>query len=89
MPTYTTSMTQRSQVTVPIAVRRILGLNPRDRVTFEVQGDVVTIRPAAPSLLSLAGSILPFPGHDHRLIDQYIDEANEEHAKEIIAEMAR
>lgn len=89
MRTYTTSMTQRSQVTVPSAVRKVLGLNPRDRVAFDVQGDTVTIRPASPSLLSLAGSIPPFPGHDPRLIEQYIDEANQAHAEEVIAEMGR
>lgn len=80
MPTYTTTLTQRSQVTLPSAVRRALGLGPRDRVTFDVDGCQVTIRPAAPSLLSLAGSIPPFPGHDRRLIEQYIDEANDAHA---------
>ena len=32
----TTTLTQRSQVTVPAEVRRLLGLKPRDKVTFTI-----------------------------------------------------
>ena len=89
MSSYTTAMTQRSQVTVPSAVRKVLGLKPRDRITFEVSGNQVTIRPAAPSLSSLAGSIPPFPGSTDRDIERYIEEANEDHADSVVAEMNR
>lgn len=86
MPTYTMSMTQRSQVTVPSAVRRVLGLGPRDRIAFDVQGDVVTLRPAVRSFSFLAGSVPPFPGHEDRLIEQYIRDANEDHADHVADE---
>ena len=89
MPAYTTSMTQRSQITVPAQIRRALGLKPRDKVTFDLTDGVVTIRPASPSLLALAGTVPAFPGYDPRLVDQYIDEANEAHAEAVIAEMGR
>lgn len=81
MPTYTMSMTQRSQVTVPAAVKRVLGLKPRDRVTFDITDGVVTVRPAAPSFASLAGSVPPFPGYDSSRIDEYIRDAKEDKAE--------
>ena len=30
------AITQRGQVTIPVEVRRLLGLKPRDRVAFEM-----------------------------------------------------
>jgi len=46
-----TTMTQKGQVTVPAEIRARLGLKPRDRVRFEVEGDHVTLT-AAPSRIA-------------------------------------
>ena len=40
--TSATSMTRKGQVTIPVAVRRILRLSPGDRVTFEVDPETGT-----------------------------------------------
>jgi AbrB family looped-hinge helix DNA binding protein len=55
----TTSMTRKGQVTVPIQVRRLLGLKPRDRVSFIVGDDGVRIERAASGLDAIAGSVKP------------------------------
>ena len=39
-------MTQKGQVTVPIEIRRKLGLKAKDKVIFEMEDDVVRIKPA-------------------------------------------
>ena len=50
MKEITTTITQRSQVTVPAEVRRVLGVKPRDKITFtiadgdEYQAGGVTVR---------------------------------------------
>ncbi len=89
MPTYTMSMTQRSQVTVPAEIQRALGLKPRGKVIFELTDGVVTVRPASPSLLELAGTVPPFPGYDVRKAEQYIDDAKADHAEESMAKLKR
>ncbi|HEY7030014.1 MAG TPA: hypothetical protein VH482_01740 [Thermomicrobiales bacterium] len=59
MSEYVTTMTQRSQVTVPAEVRRVLGLKPRDRVAFSVEGSDVRLKPVKWTLESVAGSVEP------------------------------
>ena len=39
-----TTVTQKGQVTVPIEIRRRLGLKARDKVVFEMDGEVVRMR---------------------------------------------
>jgi antitoxin PrlF len=53
------TMTQKGQVTIPAAIRARLGLRPRDRVRFEITGDVVTIKPAESQLLAGFGAVRP------------------------------
>lgn len=57
MSNYTTTMTQRSQVTVPSKNRRVLGLRTGDRIVFTVSDGVVSITPAQSIVESLSGSI--------------------------------
>jgi AbrB family looped-hinge helix DNA binding protein len=54
-----TTLTQRGQVTVPVEVRRLLGLKPRDRLAFTIDGDEIRVRPATFSLESAYGSVRP------------------------------
>ena len=53
------TLTQRSQVTVPIEVRRVLGLKPRDKVAFTIEDGEVLLTPASFSLESAYGSVQP------------------------------
>ncbi|MFU8889980.1 MAG: AbrB/MazE/SpoVT family DNA-binding domain-containing protein, partial [Trueperaceae bacterium] len=41
----TATMTSKGQVTVPVEVRRRLGLRQGDRVAFDVEDGVATLRP--------------------------------------------
>lgn len=59
MKEITTTLTQRSQVTVPAEVRRLLGLKPRDKVTFTIAEGEVRLKPVAYSLESAYGSVKP------------------------------
>lgn len=45
----TSRLTEKSQATIPLAVRKVLGLKPGDRVAFEVLADqTVRLRKAVP-----------------------------------------
>jgi AbrB family looped-hinge helix DNA binding protein len=56
-----TTLTRKGQVTIPAAIRARLGLKPRDKVRFEVEGDRVTIRPAPSRIARHFGVVAP-PG---------------------------
>jgi AbrB family looped-hinge helix DNA binding protein len=38
-------ITSKGQITVPVEIRRALGVRPGDRLVFESAGDGVTVRP--------------------------------------------
>ncbi len=59
MKEITTTITQRGQVTIPAEVRRTLGLKPRDKVTFSIEGNEVRLLPASFTLESAFGSVKP------------------------------
>lgn len=54
-----TRITDKGQVTIPVEVRRALGLHPHDRVSFEVdpQRGVATMRQVPSVVHSLFGSV--------------------------------
>jgi AbrB family looped-hinge helix DNA binding protein len=54
-----TTMTQRGQVTVPAEVRRLLGLKPRQKVSFAIEGEEVRILPAAYTIETAFASVKP------------------------------
>ena len=56
----TAATTQRNQVTIPVEVRRLLGLKPRDKVAFTIEdGGEVRLAAASFSLESAYGSVKP------------------------------
>ena len=59
MQEFEASITEKGQVTIPQEIRRIMGLQPHDKVRFEVEGDVVKISRASSKLLQWFGSVTP------------------------------
>lgn len=41
-----TRLTQKGQVTIPVEIREKLGLKPKDKVRFEVEGEAVRLKRA-------------------------------------------
>ncbi len=54
-----TTLTQKGQVTIPLEIRSRLGLKPRDKVVFELEGDVAKLRRAPSKVLKWYGSVTP------------------------------
>ncbi len=59
MQEYETTVTEKGQVTIPQELRRFLGLQPHDKVRFEVEGGVVKISRAESKLLKGFGAVKP------------------------------
>ncbi|MDO8689847.1 MAG: type II toxin-antitoxin system PrlF family antitoxin [Dehalococcoidia bacterium] len=79
------TLTQRSQVTVPAEVRRVLGIGPKDKVTFRIEDHQVTLAPAKFTLETAFGSVKPIQRPED--FDKAVREAMEEHADEVVREM--
>ncbi len=79
MRTMTSSMSQKGQVTIPVEVRERLGLKPKDRVRFRVQGDSVLIEPYRSNLAAFYQSV---PALDPPRSWKEVEEiAHDEHAE--------
>ena len=52
-----TTVTTKGQVTIPAEIRARLGIKPRDKVAFELNGDTATLRKAGSRILAVYGSI--------------------------------
>lgn len=54
-----TTLTRKGQVTIPVEVRRAIGLKPREKVRFEVEGDVIKMKRAPSKVLAGYGAVAP------------------------------
>jgi AbrB family looped-hinge helix DNA binding protein len=54
---YTAKVGKRGQVTIPIAIRRRLGLEEGDQVAVVPQGEQIVLQPLTRTLLDLRGSV--------------------------------
>lgn len=59
MKNSTPTITVKGQVTIPIAVRKALGLKPRDRVTFVLENGGARILPYKSKLEAGFGAVEP------------------------------
>jgi len=59
MREYEGTVTEKGQVTIPQEIRRAIGLNPRDKVRFELDGNVVKMSRASSKLLVGYGAVKP------------------------------
>lgn len=56
---HTSTVTQKGQVTIPLAVRKALGIKPRDRVLFRLTEGRVELLPSPMTLEAVYGAVKP------------------------------
>jgi AbrB family looped-hinge helix DNA binding protein len=59
MHEFLSSVSQKGQITLPIELRRQLGIKAKDKVTLRLDGDAVRVRPASFTLSQVFGSVSP------------------------------
>jgi AbrB family looped-hinge helix DNA binding protein len=57
MHQYISSVTSKGQVTIPVAIRQLLGVAPHDKVAFVVEEDQVKLAPAGSVTARTAGAL--------------------------------
>jgi len=74
------TVTKRGQVTIPLEIRHLMGLHPHDRISFEVEGDVVKIRRITSRILQGYGAVTPRdkPEHLRELREKFEKEVAED-----------
>lgn len=78
------SVSPKGQVTLPLEIRRLLGIQPKDKVAFRIQDGEVRVRPARSSLEAVYRSV---PALKQPLSDKEMTEiAHEEHARQVVEE---
>ncbi|MGD0800012.1 MAG: AbrB/MazE/SpoVT family DNA-binding domain-containing protein [Terracidiphilus sp.] len=81
MPTAT--MTSKGQITIPVKVRKALGLKPGVRIDFyEVEDGEYAFRPKTGSIMDMEGCI---PKPDHTISIEEMNQAILDHAAEVDA----
>lgn len=55
--TFAATITDKGQVTIPVAIRQILNLQPSNRLIFSIEDERIIAQPIKADLLSLYGSI--------------------------------
>lgn len=84
MKTLQRRMTQKGQVTIPAEMRAALGLKPRDRVEFTLDGNEVRLAPAESTIRRWYGAV---PALDPPMTDRELREAFERDvADEVMSE---
>ena len=82
------TMTSKGQVTIPVEIRRRLGMVPTDKVAFVLTDDGhAKVRPARSTLESVIGSVPPLGDRDRGDFEDLIEEAMEEEAERIVRGM--
>lgn len=83
----TTTITQRGQVTIPAEIRRLLGLKPKDKVSFTIEDGEVRLAPATFNLVSAYGSVKPSQRPED--FEEASRIAKEEKAEKTVREMSK
>ena len=81
------SVSPKGQVTIPLEIRRLLGVKPRDKVAFKVENGQVQIAPARYTLESVMGSVAPPTRTED--FERLSAEAKEEHLARSMAKLNR
>ena len=84
MQEYEATVTEKGQVTIPQEIRHLIGLHPRDRVRFTIEGDSVKVSRAESKLLAGFKAVKPLnQPEDYARIREQVEE---EIAKDVASE---
>ncbi len=88
MREYLATVTSKGQLTLPVALRRTLGIDPGDLVAFVIDEEKgARMRRVEETVMSVRGSIPTPPGLVSDDFDDLIEEAMSDHADDVMRRM--
>ena len=82
------TVSSKGQVTIPVDVRRHLGVTSADKVSFVfLDGGRIELRPARYSVSDLRGIVPALPGRETDDFEDQIDEAQQGLADRVVREI--
>ena len=85
MKEFTSSVSPKGQITLPLEVRKLLGVKPKDKVVITLEGEDIRVTIAPSHRLEQSFQAVPALSEPRRL-EEMIDIAHEEHAQEVARE---
>ena len=82
---YVRTVTSKGQVTIPVEIRRLLEMEPGDKVVFRVTEDGVELQPVTMSLEDTFGAVTPQSRPED--FAELREIAIEEHIEKTVAKM--
>ena len=72
---FTTTITQKGQATIPVAIRRRLGMKPNSKIVFELKNDTeASVKPVA-DFFAMKGSVKSNKPFDIDLMEKALEDA--------------
>jgi len=88
MPTHRITMTSKGQLTLPVSIRRQLGLRTHDQLTAVVVEDGILLKPDELTLETVLGSLPSPEAIKTGDFQELVDEAAEEETVRLVEEFA-
>jgi AbrB family looped-hinge helix DNA binding protein len=80
-----TTMTKKGQVTIPAEVRKLLGVKPKDKVSFHIEQGEVRLARAANTLEAAYGAVQPLKRPED--FEALVRAAKEERARRTVEKL--
>lgn len=85
MKTFVATMTTNGRITIPVEVRRLLGISTPGKVVWLLADDgTIELRSIEDTIASLRGVVSALPGRETGDFDELINEAIEDRADRIV-----
>jgi AbrB family looped-hinge helix DNA binding protein len=84
MARFSSPISSKGQITIPIDIRTRKGIKPADRFEIVEQGEGIYLRPVRFRVSDLAGIIPHPPGQEDVDLDEIIEEIRQERADEFM-----
>jgi len=88
MKEFTSSVSPKGQITIPLEIRKQLGVKAKDTVVITLDGDAVRITPTRSRRLEESFQAVPAL-NTRRTLEEMTAIAQEEHAQEVASEGLR
>ena len=87
MQDFESSVSPKGQITIPLEIRKQLGIKPKDKVSIRLERNVIVLAPSTSTLDAIYQSVPALP--NPLTVEEMTEIAAEEHAKQFVRDELR